>query len=59
MKAAGEHPTPVAIERELSRFERLAAALTAVQAVEAAGGTAHYHSVDLTDAEAVGAVMAK
>ncbi len=57
MKAAGEHPTPVAIERELSRFERLDAALTAVQAVEAAGGTVHYHSVDLTDAEAVTAVM--
>ena len=57
MKAAGDHPTPVSIERELSRFERLDAALTAVQAVEAAGGTAHYHSVDLTDAEAVTAVM--
>ncbi len=58
MKVAGEHPTPVAIERELSRYERLNAALTAVQAVEAAGGTVHYHSVDLTDADAVGAVMA-
>ena len=59
MKAAGDHPTPVAIERELGRFERLAAALTAVQAVEAAGGTVHYHSVDLTDAESVTAVMNK
>ncbi len=58
MKAAGDHPTPVAIERELSRYERLDAALTAIQAVEAAGGTAHYHSVDLTDADAVAAVMA-
>ncbi len=58
MKAAGEHATPVAIERELSRFERLNAALVAVQAVQAAGGTVHYHSVDLTDADAVAAVMA-
>ncbi len=59
MKVAGDHPTPVAIERELSRFERLNAALTAVQAVEAAGGTVHYHSVDLTDAGAVAAAIAE
>ncbi|HYN32266.1 MAG TPA: SDR family oxidoreductase, partial [Ilumatobacteraceae bacterium] len=57
MKLAGDHATPVAIERELSRFERLNAALTAVQAVEAAGGTVHYHSVNLTDADAVTAVI--
>ncbi len=57
MKAEGGHPTPVAIERELSRFERLDAALTAVQSVEAAGGTVHYHSVDLTDAGAVEAAI--
>ncbi len=57
MKAAGDRPTPVAIERELSRYERLNAALTAIQAVEAAGGTVHYHSVDLTDASAVRAVI--
>ena len=57
MRAAGEHPTPVAIERELARFERLDAALTAIRAVEAAGGTVHYHSVDLTDADAVAHVM--
>ena len=59
MKAAGDHPTPVAIERELSRFERLNAALTAVQSVEAAGGTVHYHSVDLTDADAVAVAIAE
>jgi acyl transferase domain-containing protein/acyl carrier protein len=58
IKAAGDRPTPVAIERELARYERLDAALTAIQAVEAGGGTAHYHSVDLTDAAAVAAVMA-
>ncbi|MGD9702702.1 MAG: SDR family NAD(P)-dependent oxidoreductase [Acidimicrobiia bacterium] len=58
IKAAGGRPTPVAIERELTRYERLHAALTAVRAVEASGGTAYYHSVDLTDAEAVAAVIA-
>ena len=58
MKDRGERPTPVAIERELAGLERRAAALTAVESVQAAGGTAHYHSVDLTDAEAVAAVMA-
>jgi acyl transferase domain-containing protein len=57
MKVAGDHPTPVTIERELARFERLDAALTAIQSVEAAGGTVHYHSVDLTDADAVAAAI--
>jgi len=59
MKSAGEKPTPVAIERELARIERLNAALTAIQAVEAAGGTAHYHAADLTDAEAVARAIAE
>jgi NAD(P)-dependent dehydrogenase (short-subunit alcohol dehydrogenase family) len=45
------------IERELARFERLASALAAMQAVEAAGGTVRYHSVDLRDGEAVAAVI--
>ncbi|MBI4944641.1 MAG: SDR family NAD(P)-dependent oxidoreductase [Actinobacteria bacterium] len=58
MKDRGERPTPVAIDKELARFERLAAALAAIRAVEAAGGTARYHSVDLTDAAAVAAVVA-
>ena len=58
MKERGERPTPVVIDKELARIERLAAALTAIQAVEAAGGTVHYHSVDLTNPEAVAAVMA-
>ncbi|MGA8046221.1 MAG: SDR family NAD(P)-dependent oxidoreductase, partial [Dermatophilaceae bacterium] len=56
MKAAGERPTPVAIEKEISRLERLASAAAAINAVESAGGTAHYHCVDLTDADAVAAV---
>ncbi|HVN10734.1 MAG TPA: SDR family NAD(P)-dependent oxidoreductase, partial [Kineosporiaceae bacterium] len=58
MRDRGERPTPVAIERELGRFERLTAALAGIDAVRDAGGTAHYHSVDLTDADAVGRVMA-
>ncbi len=57
IKAAGEKATPVAVERELARLERLNAALTAIEAVEAAGGRAHYHCVDLTDAAAVAAAI--
>ena len=46
------------IERELARFERLAGRARArSDAVEDAGGTAHYHSVDLTDADAVDEVL--
>ena len=57
MKERGDKPPPVAIAREVSRIERLEAALTCVEAVEAAGGTAYYYPVDLTDAAAVGSVM--
>ena len=59
LRERGERPTPVLIDRELARFERLQAALAAVQAVEEAGGSAHYHSVDLTDPVAVAKVMAE
>jgi NAD(P)-dependent dehydrogenase (short-subunit alcohol dehydrogenase family)/acyl carrier protein len=55
--AAGERPTPVLIERQLLAVERREAALRAVEAVTVAGGTAHYHSVNLLDAEAVAAVI--
>jgi NAD(P)-dependent dehydrogenase (short-subunit alcohol dehydrogenase family) len=57
LKAGGQRPTPVLIEGELSRYERLAAAIAAIDAVTAAGGTAHYHQVDLTDAKAVSRVF--
>ncbi len=57
LKERGEKPTPVLIDRELAHVERLEAALTCIEAVEAAGGTAHYYAVDLTDAAAVGSVM--
>ena len=55
LEPAGERPTPVMVEKELARLERLAAAQAAIDAVHAAGGQAHYHSVDLTDGEAVAA----
>src|SRR5664280_836740 len=53
-KAAGERVTPVMVERELAGIERGAAALAAIESVQSAGGTARYHSVDLTNADAVG-----
>jgi len=57
LKTAGEKATPAIVERELAGIERRHAALATIQAVEAAGGTAVYHSVDLTDGTAVGAAM--
>ena len=45
------------VEKELASLERLDAALQAIRAVEAAGGTAHYHSVNLLDHEAVASVV--
>ncbi len=56
-KAAGERPTPVIIDKRVMAIERDEAALRAVEAVEAAGGTAHYHSVNLLDGAAVSAVV--
>jgi NADP-dependent 3-hydroxy acid dehydrogenase YdfG len=58
LSSAGTRPTPVLIERELARCERLHSALVAIQAVRAAGGQAYYHAVDLTDPDAVAGVMA-
>jgi len=59
MRAAGERPTPAMVERRLAALERSHAALTAISAVRAAGGQAYYHQVDLTDVDAVAAVMAE
>ena len=56
-KGRGEKPTPVAIEKEVLGVERLDAALRAVEAVEASGGTAVYRSANLLDAAAVTAVV--
>ncbi len=57
LQASGERATPAMVERELAGLERAHAALAAIEAVEAAGGTAHYHSVNLLDGAAVTAVM--
>jgi len=57
LRERGERPTPVLIEKELAKYERLHTARAAIRAVADAGGTAFYHSVDLTDAEAVQTVM--
>ena len=53
IQARGERATPVMMEKELAALERAHAAQTAIDAVRAAGGTAKYFSVDLTNAEAV------
>jgi acyl transferase domain-containing protein len=58
LAASGKRPTPVLIERELARCERLYSALVAIQSVREAGGEACYHAVDLTDPGAVADVMA-
>ncbi len=58
LKARGERATPAAVEKELAGLERQHAALSAIQAVERAGGTARYHRVDLRDAAAVAAAIA-
>ena len=55
----GERPTPKLIERELARIERAVAALAAISAIERAGGQAHWHQVDLTDAEQVARAIAQ
>ena len=57
LAASGTRPTPVLIERELARCERLHSALIAIQAVHAAGGKAYYHAADLTDPGAVAGVI--
>ena len=57
IKARGERATPALVEKELAGLERAQAASNAIEAVRAAGGTAHYFSVNLTDADAVAKVI--
>ncbi len=57
MKAAGEKPTPVKVEKQLFAIERSEAALRAVEAVDAAGGVTFYHSVNLLDEAAVADIV--
>ena len=57
IQARGERATPALVEKELAALERAKAALTAIQAVQAAGGTAHYFSVNLADPDGVAKVI--
>ena len=57
IQARGERATPALVEKELAALERAQAACSAINAVRAAGGTAHYFSVNLTDADAVARVI--
>jgi NAD(P)-dependent dehydrogenase (short-subunit alcohol dehydrogenase family)/acyl carrier protein len=57
IQARGERATPALVEKELAAIERAQAASSAIAAVEAAGGTAHYFSVNLTDSDAVSAAI--
>jgi NAD(P)-dependent dehydrogenase (short-subunit alcohol dehydrogenase family)/acyl carrier protein len=57
LKARGERATPAMVEKVLAVLEREHAALSAIEAVKAAGGTPHYYSVNLLDAVAVARVM--
>ncbi len=56
LKEGGERATPATVEKEMSGIERGSAALAAIEAVEAAGGTARYYSVNLLDADGMEAV---
>jgi len=57
IQASGKRATPAIIEKELAALERAQAAENAIQAVRSSGGTAHYFSVNLTDAESVANVI--
>jgi acyl transferase domain-containing protein/acyl carrier protein/NAD(P)-dependent dehydrogenase (short-subunit alcohol dehydrogenase family) len=59
LKGSGERATPKMVDAELAAIERKHAALSTIEAVEAAGGTAHYYSVNLLDHAAVAVVMEK
>ena len=56
-KASGEKVTPKQIDDKMMGIERNEAALRAVEAVEAAGGVAHYFSLDLRDGDKMAAVV--
>jgi NAD(P)-dependent dehydrogenase (short-subunit alcohol dehydrogenase family)/acyl carrier protein len=57
IQARGERATPALVEKELAALERALAAQNAIDAVKASGGTAHYFSVNLTDAESVAKII--
>jgi acyl transferase domain-containing protein/NAD(P)-dependent dehydrogenase (short-subunit alcohol dehydrogenase family)/acyl carrier protein len=58
IQARGERATPALVEKELAALERAKAASDAIDAVRAAGGIAHYYSVNLTDGDAVASAVA-
>ena len=58
LKDSGERATPAMVEREIAGIERASAALAAIEAIEEAGGTAVYHSVNLLDGDAMAEVTA-
>ncbi len=57
LKAKGERATPANVEKIIAGIERQHAALAEIQAIEAAGGKAIYHSLNLLDGKAVAKVM--
>ena len=57
IQTRGERATPALVEKELAALERAQAAQSAIDAVRAAGGTPHYFSLNLADAEAVTRVI--
>ena len=57
IQSRGERATPALVEKELAALERAQAAHNAITTVRAAGGTAHYFSVNLTDSNAVGKII--
>jgi acyl transferase domain-containing protein len=57
IQARGERATPALVEKQLAELERAQAAQSAIDAVRTSGGTVHYFSVNLTDAEAVAKVI--
>ena len=59
IQARGERATPALVEKELAALERAHAALSAINAVKAAGGTPRYFSVNLADADGISKVIAE
>ena len=59
IQARGERATPALVEKDLAALERAQAAQAAIDAVRAAGGKAHYFSLNLTDADAVASAIQK
>jgi NAD(P)-dependent dehydrogenase (short-subunit alcohol dehydrogenase family)/acyl carrier protein len=57
IQGRGERATPALVEKQLAAIERAVAARSAIDAVTAAGGTAHYFSVNIMDAASVAKVI--